>query len=199
MDFSMGKVDFIVLFAIMIVYSCFALYDLGRMSAPETAWTSTQNGSQIILDFGDKKNISNLYSFTGTYEGRSFQVEVSDDGTNYTTAGTMSAGDVFKWNDVRFVGETEEAETQPFQVNTRYLRMTLLHNEAMLNELVFKDTSGEYIVPENASQYPELFDEQDEFDPELGFRSGTYFDEVYHARTAYEMIHELRSDRKSVV
>ncbi len=153
---KMGKVDFIVLFAIMIVYSCFALYDLGRMSAPETAWTSTQNGSQIILDFGDKKNITNLYSFTGTYEGRSFQVEVSDDGTNYTTAGTMSAGDVFKWNDVRFVGETEEAETQPFQVNTRYLRMTLLHNEAMLNELVFKDSSGEYIVPANASQYPEI-------------------------------------------
>ena len=86
---------------------------------------------------------------------------------------------------MRFVGDTEEAETQPFQVNTRYLRMTLLHNEAMLNELVFKDSSGEYIVPANASQYPELFDEQDEFDPELGFRSGTYFDEVYHARTAY--------------
>lgn len=190
---KMGKVDFIVLFAIMILYSCFALYDLGRMSAPETSWVGEQNGSQILLDFGETKSISNLYSFTGTYEGRNFQVEVSEDGTNYTPAGTMSAGDVFKWNDVKFVGETEEAEQQPFQVNARYLRMTLLHNEAMLNELVFKDTSGEYIVPENASQYPELFDEQDEFDPELGFRSGTYFDEVYHARTAYEMIHELRS------
>lgn len=184
---KMGKTDFIVLFAIMILYSCFAFYDLGKMSAPETGWESHQNGSQIVLDFGEKKSFTNLYSFTGTYEGRYFSVETSDDGAAYSNAGTVSAGDVFKWNDVKFTGqEGEEAQTE-FQVSARFIRLTLLHNDAVINELVFLDDGGEYVVPENASSYPELFDEQDEFDPELGFRSGTYFDEIYHARTAYEM------------
>lgn len=187
---KMEKTDFIILFAIMIVYSCFALYDLGRMSAPESSWKADKSGSQIVLDFGEKKTFTNLYSFTGTYEERSFSVDVSEDGTNYNNVGTISAGAVFKWNDVKFTGGDDGSGTD-FNVSTRFLRLTLLHNEVMLNELVFQDENGEYVVPENASDYPQLFDEQDEFDPELGFRSSTYFDEVYHARTAYEMTQNL--------
>lgn len=190
---KMGKTDYIILFTIMILYSIFAIRDLGNMSAPETDWQANQAGSQIVLDFGETKSIRNLYSFTGTYEGRQLQVDVSQDGVNYSTVGTIVAGDVFKWNDVKFMGEGEGAESKPFEIDTRFVRMTLLHNEVMINELVFKDVNGNYIVPQNAAEYPALFDEQDEFDPELGFRSGTYFDEVYHARTAYEMIHGIRS------
>ena len=44
-------------------------------------------------------------------------------------------------------------------------------------------------MPVNRNEYPELFDEQDEYEATVTFHSGTYFDEIYHARTAYEMIH----------
>ena len=36
-----------------------------------------------------------------------------------------------------------------------------------------------------------LFDEQDGYRKAITFRSGTYFDEIYHARTAYEIAHGM--------
>lgn len=47
------------------------------------------------------------------------------------------------------------------------------------------------LLPVNASDYRELFDEQEFFTGRKTYKNSTYFDEIYHARTAYEMIHHL--------
>ncbi len=44
-------------------------------------------------------------------------------------------------------------------------------------------------MPEDAGRPENLFDEVDKVDPAHTFRSGMIFDEIYHARTAYEYIH----------
>ncbi len=187
------KWDYIVLFSIMIIYSCFALYDLGKMSAPETGWEATQNGSQIVLDFGESKTFSKMYAYGGSYEGRSYSVEASEDGATYTTKGTVVVSDVFKWNDITFLSGEENTGGLAFNPTGRYLRLTLTNSEqASIKELVFKDAQGAIVVPKNIADYPQLFDEQDLFDEYFkDFRIGTYFDEIYHARTAYEMIEGL--------
>ena len=46
-------------------------------------------------------------------------------------------------------------------------------------------------MPANSHDYAALFDEQDMFDGRKSNLNSTYFDEIYHARTAYEMIHHL--------
>lgn len=186
----MDKLDYIILLAIMVVYSAFALYDLGRASAPETKWEAKSAGSQIVFDLGEVKNITNLYSFTGTYEERLFQIETSNDGTNYENKGNASVGSVFRWNDMKFTAG-EDGQLQDLKLSGRYIRLTLLHNEVMVNEFVIRDDAGEYVLPVNSKEYATLFDEQDEFLEERGFRDGTYFDEIYHARTAYEMTQKL--------
>lgn len=189
---KLNRTDFIVLFAIMAVYSCFALYDLGRMSAPETSWESVEPESQILLDFGTSKTFSNLYAFPGSYENRTFTVEVSNDGVNYENKGVADIGSVFRWNDVKLSNDGgEDSEKRAFNMTGRYLRLTNLKDRTVVKEFLFHDSSGNELVPVNSSEYPELFDEADEFDPEMGFRSGTYFDEIYHGRTAYEMINDL--------
>ncbi len=186
------RMDTIVLLVIMVVYSCFAFRDLGKMSAPETGWEATQQGSQIVLDFGNPVTMSKLYVYGGNYENRGFIVEASQDGANYVTCGTARVKDVFKWNDVQFQAADGSENTTPFTPNGKYLRFTLTgNNEAVLKEMVFKDAAGNIVTPVNAKDYPELFDEQDEFEyknTSPDFRTGTYFDEVYHARTAYEMV-----------
>lgn len=188
------KWDYIVLFTIMIVYSCFALYDLGQKAAPVNGWESLRDGNQFVLDFGEGgSSISKMYVYNGNYEGRSYAVEVSDDGLVYTPAGTAVVDAVFRWNDVMFTGTDGTSEQLPFSVSGRYVRFTLTNSkEASIKEIVMKDSEGNIVVPENAASYPALFDEQDLFDDYYNdFRIGTYFDEIYHARTAYEMIHGL--------
>ena len=69
----------------------------------------------------------------------------------------------------------------------RYLKLSAEDEESVLRELVITDDKGTILMPVNKSEYPTLFDEQEEYEKITTFRSGTYFDEVYHARTAYEM------------
>ena len=71
--------------------------------------------------------------------------------------------------------------------STRYLKLTCNSDILSLFELVLIDDDGNIVTPVNADDYPNLFDESDKYD-EKDFRNGTYFDEVYHARTAYEYI-----------
>ena len=59
----MTRTDFIILFAIMLVYGIFALHDLGYNSAPETGWEGTKAGQQIVLDFGEVKNLKEVRKY----------------------------------------------------------------------------------------------------------------------------------------
>jgi hypothetical protein len=139
---------------------------------------------------GEAKNIDMIYTYLGNYESRKFYVDVSVDGENYERIGTDNvASSVFRWNKL----QEEDADSDSYNLayNYRYIRLTAQDNECVLKELVIVDKDGNSMIPANADQYPELFDEQDCFEPEITFRSGTYFDEIYHARTAYEMTQNL--------
>lgn len=195
---SLSKWDFIVLGGIMLFYTLFAFHDLGNMDAPQTAWTynteveGVHSDTNVIdLDLGENKAIQMIYTYLGSYESRKFTVDLSQDGVNYERVGgkEAEATSVFKWNPIK----TEDGSATSYNLakEYRYIRLTILNNEATLNELVIKDAQGNNILPVNADSYEVLFDEQELFDEETGFRSGTYFDEIYHARTAYEMTQDI--------
>lgn len=197
---KLTRMDFIALGAVMLVYSAFALYDLGDMGAPETEWgyhaseQESGTGSNVItLDLGEDKAVDMLYAYLGNYENRKFTLELSKDAVAYQRYGgedkLVSAGSVFKWN--RMNVEKSEDKSYNLSETYRYIRLTAQDGESVLKELVVTDKDGKLLMPVNAGDYPELFDEQEYFDPAQTFRSGTYFDEIYHARTAYEMTHDL--------
>ena len=182
-----NRYDWIVLGTIMLVYSIFAFQGLGHADAPETGFVSDKNEYAVIeFDLGQQYNISMIHTFLGNYENRTFTLDVSQDGQNYESVGTVKAVSVFAWNKLKV--EDSETETYNLLKDYRYIRLTCLDYESVLKELVIEDKDGNYLVPINADEYPELFDEQENYEPIVTFRSGTYFDEIYHARTAYEMI-----------
>ena len=177
--------DGIVLLSIMVLYSVFALHDLGKMSAPETDWVADGAGSTIRLDLGENKKIDMLHAFLGRLEERTFTLEVSQDDVTYERVGTVEAGSVFAWNNMAV--KDSDSSSYNLQKQYRYLKLSAEDEESVLRELVITDDKGAILVPVNKSEYPTLFDEQEEYEEITTFRSGTYFDEVYHARTAYEM------------
>ncbi len=180
------KWDWIVLGGIIFVYSAFALYDLGSFSAPQTEVRYNNYDSEIDLDLGSEQHINMIYAYLGFYENRKFVVDVSQDGKNYETLGELEATSVFCWN--RLEKEDEDQVDYNLQKDYRYIRLKNKNPELRLRELVILGRSGEKITPANTADYPELFDEQDTFELPVTFRSGTYFDEIYHARTAQEMV-----------
>lgn len=189
------KWDWIIVSAITIIYACIAFYNLGGFKAPQTTWSSNEENTELVFDLGESRSIDHMYSFLGSYENRKFLVQSSDDGVNWQTLNYKSDEDeqgvytivsVFCWNkiDTAFTGRYVKLTHKPNQAAQK-------PNKVAVNEFMIYDTDGNVILPVNASDYPELFDEQDIFDGTSTYMNSTYFDEIYHARTAYEMIHNM--------
>ena len=184
------KYDTIAVLAITIVYSCFAMHDVGNRYAPSTEWlydqNSTEVANEIILDLGENSGVQNINYFLGNYENRKCKVESGDALTGpWTEYSNFDMVSVFCWGQ------------QPIPIQNRYIRISFdipqdqWHKKVSIKELVFTRADGTIITPLNSNDYPNLFDEQEMFPGRSTFRDSTYFDEIYHARTAYEFVHGL--------
>lgn len=170
--------DFICILAITGIYSCFALYDLGDRQAPTSVYKIT--GQQTLtFDFGE--NIPcNLSYYIAPWHKRSFFLEGKRNADDiWISLGDVTLGNVFTWQEISI------------QAGVPYLQLTLKEDQASLLELVFLDSEGNVLTPLNASDYPELFDEQRLYPGRSNYRNSMYFDEIYHGRTAYEFLHGL--------
>lgn len=173
---SPKRAEWLCMLLIAALYSCFALYDLGDSRAPSTAFSLNRSES-ILLDFGSASPAKMSY-YIAPGEDRLFLLEEKEaEGWRY--AGEITLGNVFTW---------QEAD---ISATDSLLRLTLLSDSASLLELVFLDEEGNALMPLNAADYPGLFDEQSLFPERSSFRNSMYFDEIYHARTAYEFLHGL--------
>lgn len=177
---SLTKWDFLIMLIITVVYACFAFHDLGSHKMPNTGWEATDQDYEIVLDFGKKVDIKELHYFVGGYDNCTYELSYTSmqqpDSASWTSTPIMNAGDVYKWNH--------------YNLNTsmQYLKLSATFYPSELLELVFIDSDGNQIVPVNSSDYKTLFDEADMYKEQVTYRDETYFDEIYHARTAYEYI-----------
>lgn len=181
----MTKKDFIALGIITLVYAIIAFARLGNMDAPQTGYSAVKEGA-ITLDMGADVTVAKLWDFLGYKNNPTYYIEYTSDINGAWTAlcgegSEWDAGAVFAWNQ------------KDINVTARYFRISpsAANVEDSLLELVLTDADGNVLTPVNAKAYKNLFDEQDQFTGRGTNLNGTYFDEIYHARTAYEMIHHL--------
>ena len=186
------KLDLCLLLAICVLYSCFALYDLGDRKAPVTTYDMTQNQT-IELEFSEGALPVTLASYLAPWHQRHFTAEIKNNAEDsWTYLGEVILNNVFTWQDVSLQELiAQQAESEVSDYTTHYLRLTLTDTDASLIELVFLDADGNITRPVNAEAYPTLFDESDLYPERYSFRNSMYFDEIYHGRTAYEFLHGL--------
>lgn len=162
------------------VYAVAAFTGLGSANAPQRFCT-LEAGESATLALDGVHSIDTVWYYTGLYTGE-YTLAYSDDGITYTAAGTMPQGyaDLFKWL------QPQPADTAP--ATAAYVRVTAgAHLE--LGELALLDPQGERIAvreitgPASAAA---LCDEADTVPAASTYYNSSYFDEIYHARTAYE-------------
>ncbi len=176
------KLDWIAMLSIMLIYGAIALYDLGSHKMPQTQWETQEYNTTITLDMGAPAQITQIHYFLGNYENRDFTLETANDLNGpWENSSTFQMVSVFAWG--RY--DTD--------LTARYFRLTSNSDCCVVREMVLKDAGGQVLMPVNASEYPELFDEQELCPERNTFRDGTYFDEIYHGRTAYEFIQGIYS------
>ncbi len=184
--------DLILVVALTLVYSVIALYHLGSLKDPQTFWKPQNYGESFYVDLGKTQQVSEMKWFAGLAEGE-YKVEQSNNGENWTQAATLELTyqTVFTWQE------------SPLNIEARYIRLTAEKADGALHEIGFfgADSMRPYpvqkLVPLTISDSSQgdiahLFDEQDTIPEHPSFMNSTYFDEIYHARTAYENLHLLQ-------
>lgn len=180
----MTKNDYIAMGLITLIYGVVAFTHLGDMDAPQTEYSVVNQGA-VVADFGWDVNLTQMHDYLGFQNNPKYYVDYSSDNVNWTPLFTAEnpwdAGSVFCWN------------TADLNITARFVRISPAADNYSdsLMELVFSDGNGKVVTPVNAEAYATLFDEQDLYPERSSYRTGTYFDEIYHARTAYEMLHKL--------
>lgn len=172
---NINRTDLLLMICITVFYSLFALHDLGENKGPETVYTAVAN-QPIALTFPDNQKPVSFAYFIAPEHGRDFLLTCDD-----APESTCRMENVFTWNTIDL----------PMEAQNVCLTPTL--GESHIIELLFYNSAGQQVRPINADAYPELFDEANLCPETFSFRNSMYFDEIYHARTAYEFLHDLRS------
>ncbi|MDQ0196674.1 glycosyltransferase family 39 protein [Paenibacillus wynnii] len=189
---KLQRKDWIGIILITAVYAALALFNLGSTKSPETLWEPAAKGESFYIDLGESKQLERVNIFGGVGTGK-FQLEFSQTPDTWSTPLDVNedVGNVFVW------------KSQPLNVAARYMKLTVDSPGFALHEIALYAQGGGRTPLPIANVVPDaqvvskhgspinLFDEQSLIPAYSGFMNGTYFDEIYHARTAYEYTHGI--------
>ena len=171
----LDKGDRRLMWAITLIYTIFTLLNLGTLSFPTSVYTTSDSGT-VQIDLGAEYDVAEIWINGNIAEGT--VVFTAEDGVIAEYSQTY--GNMFSW---RTVNTT---------MHTRYITLQRTSGKISLNEIAFFDAEGSLLpatLAEGTTLGTELVDEQDTVPDEISYMNGMYFDEIYHARTAYEFIH----------
>ncbi len=182
----MTRRTFLFLLALSLFSLLVSLYRLGFRDVPKTFWEPQRPGETVLVDLGETCSVGRISCFFGLTRESTYRIEYSEDGVTWRRGPEMKPNWVFRWEHV----------DGPF--SGRYFRIVVEHPRGMLGEMAFFEVGSSRPLPIvsvtalSASEgYERLFDEQAIAQYERSYLTGTYFDEIYHARTAFEHLRRL--------
>ncbi|MBO5293431.1 MAG: phospholipid carrier-dependent glycosyltransferase [Lachnospiraceae bacterium] len=178
-----GK-NYLSIIILTLFYAFLLFYRIGCPDAPESFLKLTASEQNAIqLDFGKNVRISEMEVYLGYQSNRTFSVWFyEENGESWMKLQEeQKIKSPFCWNSTCIdIGKA-----------SRYLYLASCDEEAQIHEIVFLDEKGNRILPVNVGEYPMLFDEQELYPEYATYYYNSMFDEIYHGRTAYELIHDL--------
>lgn len=192
---KISRKDIFIMSAMTTIYLIVALINLGTLNFPKTSWTPNNVAESFTIDLGKKTSLSRIYYNCGLGEGRepngNFRILYQDENGEYKHYTTLEKKDIFVWKCV---------DVAPVKVSK--LKIIADIPGAALNEIGFiEQASGKplkdikiienNVSTKNAKNISNLFDEQQTIPLKPTYLNGMYFDEIYHARTAFEHLNKL--------
>jgi predicted membrane-bound dolichyl-phosphate-mannose-protein mannosyltransferase len=191
---GVDRTDVVVMTLLTALCLGVSLYNLGGHSSPESGWQPVATGEAVTVELGRTADLCRFYYYCGindrTGEGGKFTLSARDPGGAFVPLLTFTKDDVEIWKfaDIAF--------------KTNAVRLTADTPNSRLNEIAFVEkgtltplkglTIGDKKISDKDLGRPEnLIDEQGTFEYAPSFRTGFYFDEIYHGRSAWEMLHRI--------
>ncbi|NLP14677.1 MAG: phospholipid carrier-dependent glycosyltransferase [Clostridium sp.] len=177
-----------------LVYSVISLVNLGTTNVPETYWQPAKMKDSFIVNFDREYDLSKIAVYSGVGDLK-LQVYYRSEDRTFIPGITVEQKyeDVLRWRDFNL------------QVTTDAIRVIVDQaSGGTINEMVFFE-KGNHETPIQISTVTEemisdggrgkvqnLFDEQDVGDYAYTYMNSSYFDEIYHPRTAFEHLNRMK-------
>jgi 4-amino-4-deoxy-L-arabinose transferase-like glycosyltransferase len=191
--------DIAPLVILLAVFTFADFFLLGGSTAPQTFLKFTSGNDSAVVTLDNETAIGKIIYYSGDKNG-GYELDYSDDGVNWTevTGGAKpqtathitTAIDVAMPQDHSrlFAWQTAVIDFAQFPdgvFKARYLRVRAISLPIRLGEIVVYDAYGQQV---GISGAPLLCDEQDTAAENPTYMQSTYFDEIYHATSAFQAL-----------
>ena len=181
------KPSTLALIGILLAYTILSFYKLGNIKNPIT-YTNLKNHQQLIYKIEQNKIPYKMMIYNANVESyiRIIYTDNLEEKSSYLydiDIG-MDGGNVFKWRE-----EYINHHNNPYK---QYLIIESYWDTTTIGEIQLQDQNGTPIkLTPMGDKEKSLIDEQNTVPKEYSYMNSTYFDEIYFARTAYEMLNGL--------
>jgi dolichyl-phosphate-mannose-protein mannosyltransferase len=182
--------DAVVMAALTVVCLLASFFNLGGHVAPETGWQSTTAGESVTIELGREVDLSRIYYYCGINDR-------AGDGSRYSLAVRNSAGAFVELATI-IKDDSNVWKYSEVDVGTSAVRLTAETPGGRLNEVAFVEKENRTPLTglslsgkTDEITHKNLIDEQAAFEYAPSFQTGFYFDEIYHARTAWETLNQI--------
>ena len=163
---------------ITLLYSVSAFWNLGNMRSPQSF--TPMEGKTAVFELESTDPVSRIVLFPGIGSG-SYLLECSDDAEGWFPLDSFIQDHVavLKWSLV----------TLDFPYSFRYFRIVCSSGNPWLGEIALQNVNGDNLPLITSDTC--LCDEQDLVPDSANFLNSSYFDEIYHVRTAWEHLNDI--------
>ena len=175
------KKDAVAALVITAIYACTSLFQLGSNVAPQSFYRF-ENGQAVEIFLDEPTTVTALQCYYGLFHGEYILQFYQADGSVVVMENPVEQrhSQVFSWQYYTLEQPLEQVTGFAFTAD-RTLEM---------GELRIETDEGSYAG--GLKGPAELFDEQVLAPEQYHWYNSSYFDEIYHARTAYEHIENVR-------
>ena len=220
---GLKRPDALLMGAVTLLYAVLAFANLGVTSAPQNGWTASQGGEAVVFDLGQTETWRMTYYGGICNSTFTVELSDDGERWSEPTFAQYNQGEIFRWlwfvpldadmNTLYGDDETPVAgaprwayadgeDSHPMQT-ARFARITAQSAGLLLYEVAFLDGDSHTLpiagitqsgqTAQSDSSAAALIDEQRTVAARPSYLNSTYFDEIYHARTAYEHLHGLNA------
>lgn len=173
--------DWIFVCALTLIYAVIAVTNLGSTKAPDSEWVGGVE-EKITFVFEDDVRIDKIWQNGGIANGASYTLTGSN---GQTVSFEQKYGTMYRWSSI---SKANQLGSTPLNS----IELSVTQGKVWLNEIAFFDADGNLLkVGVTDESAIAVVDEQGYVPEYPNYMVGMYFDELYHARTAYEHINDL--------
>lgn len=187
-----NKKDLIIMTVMTLIYLGMAFINLGGFEVPQTEWVAKDSTDGFIIELEEENYVSRLTYYCGLGKEATYRVWYkSTNGEYEKIEDLMEEDEFYKWKVLNIDAHLSHIMVRPTKPGGSIHEIGVFATDKN-QPLAISITDLDGNPVDQSDPLYNLVDEQAIAKYTHNYKTGTYFDEIYHARTAYEHLNQIK-------